>query len=252
MSSPVITFENFRSKERIRDLGEVFTPEQYVQKMLDMLDDRVWSDESAIFFEPSCGQGNFVLPILEKRFLSLKRKYERNGTEKPVLSAVANALNGLWAIDICSRNIDLTRKRTWEFVLTKLEIAPARGYTTKQRDFLAHALCAISMQIHVNETLSSVSDESKALTKAAKTNLGANWIRRNKHKPIDFSMSWCEFFVASEKTGAIPLMFQRALKFIEASSQTEKIRGFDEFNFAKHSLKSFFHKSSNHPTLRAA
>ena len=55
-----------RSKDRIKDLGEVFTPESYVEDMLNLLskDKRgLWSDEDVTFFEPCAGHGNIVLPI---------------------------------------------------------------------------------------------------------------------------------------------------------------------------------------------
>lgn len=66
-SSATINIENHRSRERIRLLGEVFTPDEYVNKMLDMLDPKVWADESVSFFEPTCGHGNFVLAIAQRR-----------------------------------------------------------------------------------------------------------------------------------------------------------------------------------------
>ena len=34
----ILHLAHHRSKERIRDFGEVFTPDEYVQKMLDMSD----------------------------------------------------------------------------------------------------------------------------------------------------------------------------------------------------------------------
>ena len=74
-SAQLLIFENHRSRERIKDMGEVFTPDQYVQQMLALFNDKLWADENAIFFEPSCGHGNIVLPILEKRISIFSRKY---------------------------------------------------------------------------------------------------------------------------------------------------------------------------------
>ncbi len=56
---------SYRSKERIKDFGEVFTPESCVNQMLDLIGDQkneLWSDEDISFFEPSCGHGNIVIP----------------------------------------------------------------------------------------------------------------------------------------------------------------------------------------------
>ena len=42
-NSLIINLENHRSRERIKDMGEVFTPEQYVQQMLGMFDEKIWT-----------------------------------------------------------------------------------------------------------------------------------------------------------------------------------------------------------------
>ncbi len=60
-----------RSKDRIKDLGEVFTPSSYVEDMLNLLvkDKRdLWSDEQISFFEPCSGHGNIVLAITNRNF----------------------------------------------------------------------------------------------------------------------------------------------------------------------------------------
>ena len=63
----IVSIAHHRSRSRIRNLGEVFTPEKYVYQMLDMLDKSVWSSDNVIFFEPTCGHGNFVVAIVQKR-----------------------------------------------------------------------------------------------------------------------------------------------------------------------------------------
>ena len=50
-----------RSKNRIRDSGEVFTYEKYVNQMLDMLDKSVWTDINIFFYEPICGLIRLIL-----------------------------------------------------------------------------------------------------------------------------------------------------------------------------------------------
>ena len=50
------------SKERIASLGEVFTPDFIVKDMLRNIKDMNYSTS---FFEPGCGDGNFVKEILE-------------------------------------------------------------------------------------------------------------------------------------------------------------------------------------------
>jgi len=64
--------ELIKSKERVRKYGEVFTPEKTVKDMCDMLE-RENPEEDVFspwhtFLEPSCGDGNFVLEILRRKF----------------------------------------------------------------------------------------------------------------------------------------------------------------------------------------
>lgn len=69
-----------KSSERVRDLGEVFTPAATVEEMLDLLPDSIWEPHpSATFLEPSCGDGNFLVAILARK-LSRVRKHQSAGT----------------------------------------------------------------------------------------------------------------------------------------------------------------------------
>lgn len=56
-----------KSKERVAKYGEVFTPSHIVEAMLDALGaDRLGNAEK-IFFEPTCGNGQFLVGIIERR-----------------------------------------------------------------------------------------------------------------------------------------------------------------------------------------
>lgn len=235
-SAQLLIFENHRSRERIKDMGEVFTPDQYVQQMLALFDDKLWSDENVIFFEPSCGHGNIVLPILEKRISTFNNKYQRSNFEKPTVCAVANAVHTSWAIDICPLNVEFTRRRVMDLVARTLSPAEFDLWYPKATDFLAHVICTLFWQIHENEALSAFSDEKNAQAAASRTRLGREWIKAHSHKPTDFGLDWCEFFRQSKTQNAAPLIFQRAIKLIESTLDNGKPRGFDEFNFAKASI----------------
>jgi len=249
-NSLIINLENHRSRERIKDMGEVFTPEQYVQQMLGMFDEKIWTDENVIFFEPSCGHGNIALPILGKRISALTRKYTKAKIDRPVFYGVANALNTLWAIDICPENIDLTRKRIFDSILRTLEAETYGIHQAKTRNFLTHVLCTLIWQIHENEALSSLSVEANAYAQASKTKLGADWFKTNKHRQINFKMDWCEHYMQSVNQNIVPIIYQRALRFMEGATEIEKIRGFEEFNFAREVIQ-FATERRNTKTTRA-
>ena len=244
-NSLLVNLDHHRSRERIKNLGEVFTPEQYVQQMLALFDSKIWADENVIFFEPSAGHGNIVLPILAKRIESLSKKFKRSGEKEPELCAIATSLNTLWAIDICPLNVDYSRKRVFEFVFQKLLAAGMRLNSAKTKDFLAHVLCTILWQIQENEALSALSNGNSAVQQAAKTKLGSLWLKKNKHKPLSFEDDWCSNFQRQKKGKVTPLYFERALKFLDSALFDETTKGFNEFSFARQVIVSSFNKSES-------
>ena len=52
-----------RSKDRIKQTGEVFTPLTLVDEILSKLPEEVWAPDKT-FLEPSCGDGNFLVRII--------------------------------------------------------------------------------------------------------------------------------------------------------------------------------------------
>jgi len=149
---------------------------------------------------------------------------------------VANAVHTLWAIDICPLNVELTRKRAMGLVARTLSQAEFDLRHPKAADFLAHVMCTLVWQIRENETLSALSDEKNAQAAASRTRLGREWIKAHSHKPTDFGLDWCEFFRQSKTQNAAPLIFQRAARLIASTLHNGKLRGIDEFTFAKASI----------------
>jgi type I restriction-modification system DNA methylase subunit len=56
-----------KSKQRVADHGEVFTPEWAVNDMLDLVKDETERIDSR-FLEPACGSGNFLVEVLRRAF----------------------------------------------------------------------------------------------------------------------------------------------------------------------------------------
>ena len=55
-----------KSKERVKSLGEVFTPGKLVNEMLDELPVEMWED-SKTFLDPTCGNGQFLVAVLKRK-----------------------------------------------------------------------------------------------------------------------------------------------------------------------------------------
>ncbi len=63
-----------KSKQRVSDHGEVFTPEWTVDAMLDLVKDESERLDSR-FLEPACGSGNFLTKILKRKLATVEIKY---------------------------------------------------------------------------------------------------------------------------------------------------------------------------------
>lgn len=100
-----------KSAERIRDLGEVFTPAITVAAMLDLLPDEIWNPHnSQTFLEPACGDGNFLVAILDRK---LDRVFEAWSESEHLMdsgpkvfhSYALQALASIYAVDVSVENI---------------------------------------------------------------------------------------------------------------------------------------------------
>ena len=66
-----------KSKQRVADHGEVFTPTWMVDAMLDLVkgeSERI----DARFLEPACGSGNFLMPVLQRKLAAVELKFGKS------------------------------------------------------------------------------------------------------------------------------------------------------------------------------
>lgn len=66
-----------KSKKRVADHGEVFTPPWLVEKMLDLVKGETERIDSR-FLEPACGSGNFLVPILQRKLAAVEKRYGKS------------------------------------------------------------------------------------------------------------------------------------------------------------------------------
>lgn len=69
-----------KSRQRVADHGEVFTPRWLVDDMLDQVKDETERIDSR-FLEPACGSGNFLVPVLERKLKVVRARYGRSDFE---------------------------------------------------------------------------------------------------------------------------------------------------------------------------
>lgn len=70
-----------KSKKRVADHGEVFTPDWLVEKMLDLVKGETELID-ARFLEPACGSGNFLVPILQRKLAAVELKCGKSEFDK--------------------------------------------------------------------------------------------------------------------------------------------------------------------------
>jgi hypothetical protein len=70
-----------KSRERVVDHGEVFTPPWLVEKMLDLVKGETERID-ARFLEPACGSGNFLVPILQRKLAAVELKFGKSPFER--------------------------------------------------------------------------------------------------------------------------------------------------------------------------
>jgi len=100
-----------KSAERVKDLAEVFTPRQTVNDILDLLPNDMWAvHPSPTYLEPACGDGNFLVPILERKLHRVTELYRTGRLPAGEgLEAVSfhglEALSSIYGVDISADNI---------------------------------------------------------------------------------------------------------------------------------------------------
>jgi hypothetical protein len=85
------------AKQAIKQRGEVFTPTPLVNEMLDKLPKELFLDPDKTFLDNSCGNGNFLVAVLERKM--------QNGISHK------QALNTIYGVEIDENNSKECRQR---------------------------------------------------------------------------------------------------------------------------------------------
>jgi hypothetical protein len=91
-----------KSKKRVADHGEVFTPPWLVEAMLDVVKGETERIDSR-FLEPACGSGNFLVRILQRKLAAVEFKYGKSEFEKQHYAILA--VTSLYGIELLADNI---------------------------------------------------------------------------------------------------------------------------------------------------
>jgi len=91
-----------KSKQRVADHGEVFTPEWLVDAMLDLVKDETERLDSR-FLEPACGSGNFLTKILKRKLAAVELRYGKSEFDRNHYALLS--LMCIYGIELLKDNI---------------------------------------------------------------------------------------------------------------------------------------------------
>lgn len=104
--------QQIKSKERVKNFGEVFTAKKEVEAMLDLVKNEACRIDSR-FLEPSCGNGNFLVAILERKLKTIVANFKSSSDYE---YKVFLALSSIYGVDILADNVEVAKNRMFDIV----------------------------------------------------------------------------------------------------------------------------------------
>ncbi len=142
-----------KSKKRVVDHGEVFTPSWMVEAMLDLVKDETERIDSR-FLEPACGSGNFIVQILRRKLAAVEVKYRRSEFDKQQYSMLG--LMCIYGIELLPDNIYETRSNVLSLFSEYLSL-------TEEDDIYKAASFVLSQNIVHGDALTMRTAQGEAI-----------------------------------------------------------------------------------------
>ena len=101
-----------KSKKRISEYGEVFTSEREVKAMLNLVEHETQRIDSR-FFEPACGDGNFLIDVLKRKLKMVEVRYSKNQSDFEKYSFLA--VSSIYGLDLLEDNVEACRLRLLKY-----------------------------------------------------------------------------------------------------------------------------------------
>jgi hypothetical protein len=108
-----------KSKRRVADHGEVFTPQWLVKNMLDLVKGETERIDSR-FLEPACGSGNFLVPVLQRKLAAVQAKFGKSDFDKRHYALLAVMCS--YGIELLPDNIAECRANMLEVFASYLNV----------------------------------------------------------------------------------------------------------------------------------
>ncbi|WP_034741896.1 N-6 DNA methylase [Hyphomonas chukchiensis] len=142
-----------RSKKRVADHGEVFTPAWMVEAMLDLVREETDRIDSR-FLEPACGSGNFLVRVLQRKLAAVELRYAGCDFNRKHYALLG--LMCIYGIELLEDNIAECRDNLIEIFGEYLNADEADDVIGAARTVLTINLIhgdALAMRTHVGEPI---------------------------------------------------------------------------------------------------
>lgn len=126
-----------KSKQRVADHGEVFTPPWLVDAMLNLVKEETDRIDSR-FLEPACGSGNFLVQVLQRKLAAVEIKFEKSAFEKAHYGLLG--LMCIYGIELLEDNIQECRANLIEIFAEYLNLKKSDDLYRAASFVLSHNL----------------------------------------------------------------------------------------------------------------
>lgn len=168
IAKPDSKFRTVKSKQRVADHGEVFTPAWLVEAMLNMVKDETERIDSR-FLEPACGSGNFLVQILRRKLAAVELKYGKSDFERRHYALLG--LMCIYGIELLADNIAECRANLLEIFAEYLNLG-------QSEDLYRAASYVLSQNLVHGDALTMRAHDAKPITFAEWGYLGKGRFQR--------------------------------------------------------------------------
>ena len=171
-----------KSKRRVADHGEVLTPGWLVEKMLDLVKGETGRIDSR-FLEPACGNGNFLVPVLQRKLAAVEAKYGTSDFERRHYALLAA---------MCTYGIELLADNIAECRANMLEVFTDYLNLNEADEFYLAATYVLSQNIVNGDALTMCMHDGQPITFAEWGYLGKGKFQRRDFR-FDVLMQMSSF-----------------------------------------------------------
>ncbi len=168
-----------KSKKRVADHGEVFTPLWMVEAMLDLVKGETERIDSR-FLEPACGSGNFLVRILQRKLAAVELKFGKSDFERRHYALLAL---------MCTYGIELLEDNIAECRANMLEILADYLNLKESDDLYRAAFYVLTQNLVHGDALTMRTSDGKPITFAEWGYLGKGKFQRRDFRLDTLTLS---------------------------------------------------------------